>query len=87
MDWQIINKSAEAGAPPANLADYQRARRDFSWDQARSELAGLPGGRGINIAHEAVDRHVRAGAARTSRCAGLPGKAMRSISATRIWAP
>jgi len=23
----------------------------------RGELAGLPGGRGLNIAHEAVDRH------------------------------
>ncbi len=29
---------------------------DF-WEQAREELDGLPGGRGLNIAHEAVDRH------------------------------
>ncbi|RPI77612.1 MAG: acetate--CoA ligase, partial [Planctomycetaceae bacterium] len=28
----------------------------FRWEQARSELQGLPGG-GLNIAHEAVDRH------------------------------
>jgi acetyl-CoA synthetase len=28
-----------------------------AWDGARAELAGLPGGRGLNIAHEAVDRH------------------------------
>jgi acetyl-CoA synthetase len=30
------------------------------WDAARARLAGLPGG-GLNIAHEAVDRHVSAG--------------------------
>ena len=29
----------------------------FSWDQPRHLLDGLPGGRGLNIAHEAVDRH------------------------------
>ena len=29
----------------------------FSWDAAREALDGLPGGRGLNIAHEAVDRH------------------------------
>lgn len=27
------------------------------WDQARREFAGLPGGHGLNIAHEAIDRH------------------------------
>ena len=34
--------------------------RRFSWAQARALLDGLPGG-GLNIAHEAVDRHVLAG--------------------------
>jgi acetyl-CoA synthetase len=29
----------------------------FSWDLARTWLDGLPGGAGLNIAHEAVDRH------------------------------
>jgi acetyl-CoA synthetase len=42
---------------PANLADYDRARDQFTWDAARALLVGLPGGRGLNIAHEAVDRH------------------------------
>ena len=28
------------------------------WHEARGALAGLPGGRGLNIAHEAVDRHL-----------------------------
>ena len=31
------------------------------WAQARAELDGLPGGAGLNIAHEAVDRHVQHG--------------------------
>jgi len=40
-----------------NLVDYEATRRSFSWESARRELSGLPGGRGINIAFEAVDRH------------------------------
>ncbi len=39
-----------------NLTDYSAARAAFSWEQARRWLDGLPGG-GLNIAHEAVDRH------------------------------
>jgi acetyl-CoA synthetase len=38
--------------------DYDTARADFTWERARAALAGLPGGKGLNIAHEAVDRHV-----------------------------
>ena len=41
------------------LADYDRARADFTWADVRRELDGLPGGQGLNIAHEAVDRHAR----------------------------
>src|SRR5450759_512979 len=39
-----------------NLRDYAAFRSSFSWDAARHELEGLPSG-GLNIAHEAVDRH------------------------------
>ena len=42
------------------LAFPDAVRADFTWDQARAMLDGLPGG-GLNIAHEAVDRHVAAG--------------------------
>jgi acetyl-CoA synthetase len=35
--------------------------REAIWEEARAGLDGLPGGRGINIAHEAVDRHVTHG--------------------------
>jgi acetyl-CoA synthetase len=41
---------------PPNLGDYEGVRASFSWAEARRELAGLPGG-GLNIAHEAIDRH------------------------------
>ncbi len=44
------------GPVPANMPDYERALAEFSWTQARGELAGLPGG-ALNIAHEAIDRH------------------------------
>ena len=46
-----------------NLRDYEAVRAAYSWQDARRELDGLPGGRGLNIAHEAVDRHA-AGARR-----------------------
>jgi acetyl-CoA synthetase len=42
---------------PPNLADYEAARDSFSWEEARAALDGLPDGGGLNIAHEAVDRH------------------------------
>ncbi|TPV94952.1 MAG: acetate--CoA ligase [Myxococcales bacterium FL481] len=38
-----------------NLQDYERTRATHSWEDARAELQGLHGG--INIGHEAVDRH------------------------------
>jgi acetyl-CoA synthetase len=39
-----------------NMSDYGAFRSSFSWENARGDLDGLPGG-GLNIAHEAVDRH------------------------------
>ncbi|WP_405776617.1 acetate--CoA ligase [Streptomyces sp. NBC_01538] len=55
MHWETIRKDTTSVVPP-RLADYDRARSEFTWAQARTELAGLPGG-GLNMAHEAVDRH------------------------------
>jgi len=54
---RTIVKSPEDWAVAPNLHDYAEARTTFSWDTARRELDGLPGGRGLNIAHEAIDRH------------------------------
>ncbi|MFM9023979.1 MAG: acetate--CoA ligase [Planctomycetaceae bacterium] len=52
---------AVAPAVAPHMPDWARARREFSWAVERRRLDGLPGDRGLNIAHEAVDRHVRAG--------------------------
>jgi acetyl-CoA synthetase len=57
MRWPAIVKSPDAQSVPPNLGDYAEARAAYSWEAARRELDGLPGGRGLNIAHEAVDRH------------------------------
>jgi len=56
--WPTITKDTGSFAVRPNLADYEATRRTFSWDQARNELSGLPGGQGLNMAYEAVDRHV-----------------------------
>jgi acetyl-CoA synthetase len=55
VPFATIRKSEQV-RQAANLADYDRARREFSWAEACRALDGLPGG-GLNIAHEAVDRH------------------------------
>jgi len=47
-------------ANAANMSDYVRAYADFSWNDARKLIDGLPDG-GFNIAHEALERHVNAG--------------------------
>jgi len=56
MDWQIIRKPGEWRVTP-NLTSYEDACKSFSWEQAEELLDGLPGGRGLNIAYEAIDRH------------------------------
>jgi acetyl-CoA synthetase len=52
----LLRKNSSRHVAP-NLADYATAAASFSWDGARAELDGLPGKKGLNIAHEAVDRH------------------------------
>ncbi|MGA7989254.1 MAG: acetate--CoA ligase [Candidatus Dormiibacterota bacterium] len=61
MSWATIHKPPSAWSVTPNLLDYDEVCKHFTWDSARSALDGLPGGRGLNIAHEAVDRHVAAG--------------------------
>jgi acetyl-CoA synthetase len=55
--WATIVKGAAPSGIAPNLRDYGRACAEFSWNDARGWLDGLPGGRGLNIAYEAVDRH------------------------------
>jgi acetyl-CoA synthetase len=56
MDWDPIHKHRAELAVAPNLEDYDAARAAFDVD-AEPGLDGLPDGGGINIAHEAVDRH------------------------------
>ena len=60
MPWDAIHKTDRRGETPPNLQAYDATCAAFSWQEARANLDGLPGG-GLNIAHEAVDRHVRRG--------------------------
>ncbi|HEU4994578.1 MAG TPA: acetate--CoA ligase [Gemmatimonadaceae bacterium] len=57
---QVIEKHPGTGEIAPNLVDYASSCATFSWAGARAELSGLPGGAGLNIAHEAVDRHAAA---------------------------
>jgi acetyl-CoA synthetase len=59
MEWERIRKRS-TDYLGSNLPDYEDGARTFSWSQARGLLDGLPSG-GLNIAHEAIDRHVAAG--------------------------
>ena len=62
-----IEGGARAGVRPAaparpaprgsRMLDYELERQRFKWEAEAHGLSGLPGGGGINIAHEAVDRH------------------------------
>jgi acetyl-CoA synthetase len=73
---RIVKPSDRTPGRPPNLGDYERARAAFSWEAARRELDGLPGGAGLNIAHEAVTRHAagpRAGHV-ALRCLGRKGE-------------
>ena len=67
MDSSVtISKTADDFRVRPNLLDYSAERRQFSWTAARNALSAPPGtqqGKRINIAHEAVDRHVAAGQA------------------------
>ncbi len=58
VQYMIIKKSRSGRVTVPNLMDYDTLRSSFSWDTARRELEGSPGG-GLNIAHEAVDRHAQ----------------------------
>lgn len=58
MAWEIIQKAPADLRRPPNLPEYERARSTFTWAAARAELEGLPNGGGLNIAYEAIDRHM-----------------------------
>ncbi len=55
----VIEKDRALFSRQPNLTDYAAVRANFDWSSARTMLDGLPGGQGLNIAHEAIDRHAR----------------------------
>jgi len=57
MAVEPIKKPTEKWSVQPNLTDYAEAYGEFSWEEVGCELEGLPKGAGLNIAHEAVDRH------------------------------
>ncbi|HEX5623080.1 MAG TPA: acetate--CoA ligase [Sulfuricurvum sp.] len=56
MDKNWIEKKVDNFLIPPNLIDYQHAYDTFRWEEAASAFEGLADG-GLNIAHEAIDRH------------------------------
>jgi acetyl-CoA synthetase len=60
MEHRRIHKTSLRGPRP-NLDDYDATVARFSWAEAERLLDGLPDGGGVNIAHEAVDRHLKHG--------------------------
>ena len=58
--YASITKDLSAAPVRPNLIDYARTCAEFEWADARARLDGLPAG-GLNIAYEAVDRHVAHG--------------------------
>jgi len=60
LAWEPIRRAVAGRGQARRLQDYDATCKAFSWQAVRSQLDGLPGG-GLNIAHEAVDRHVAAG--------------------------
>jgi acetyl-CoA synthetase len=58
--FPAIQKSSTDWRVRPNLVDYDSLCASFDWESARKSLAGLPGG-GLNMAYEAVTRHVAKG--------------------------
>ncbi len=56
MQTKWIEKDIATLPVTPNFVDYEALRERFSWDDAARRFEGLPGG-GLNIAHEAIDRH------------------------------
>ncbi len=56
MRLEQIEKDRGGFSLTPNLTDYEEERRTFAWEKIAEAFEGLPSG-GLNIAHEAIDRH------------------------------
>jgi acetyl-CoA synthetase len=82
MGWPTIVKPTPPEKVPPNLRDYSQARTTYSWDVARRELDGLPGGRGLNSRFANVLRSL--GVARGDRVYALAGRIPGSQRSTAV---
>ncbi|MCP4144994.1 MAG: acetate--CoA ligase [bacterium] len=57
MTYKPIKKKRSSISVSPNLVDYTKKRASFCWEDESKQLEGLPENQGLNIAHEAVDRH------------------------------
>ncbi len=71
-------------SPPTDLITTGLTNEQI-WAAARAELDGLPDGQGLNIAHEAVDRHLSHGRADFVAVRYLPAAVVNGTSPTRSW--
>ncbi|MBE9398091.1 acetate--CoA ligase [Pontibacterium sp. N1Y112] len=60
MRIATISKDKKSVAVKPNLTNYPLLYHDFTWQEARTCIDGLPDG-ALNIAYEAVDRHLKRG--------------------------
>ncbi len=58
MKAKQIDKDPSKLLIPPNLLEYEAQRRSFEWENISRAFDGLPAG-GLNIAHEAIDRHAQ----------------------------
>ncbi len=59
MNYSTIKKDdVDKMTPKPNLTDYGKLKSEFIWEDVLKELEGFDNG-GINIAHEAIDRHIK----------------------------
>ena len=56
MEMEWIEKNSNDLPIRPNLIDYDYACKMFRWEDLAQQFEGLPSG-GLNIAHEAIDRH------------------------------
>ena len=56
MEERRIKKDLKSFSVQPNMTDYEETYSTFSWESVAGEFEGLPSG-GLNIAHEAIDRH------------------------------
>lgn len=56
MEKHFIDKKSEDFSVRPNVLEYEQEYASFKWEDVSTHFEGLPSG-GLNIAHEAIDRH------------------------------